>query len=61
MIAKISKAIAGAISGIVVSLLATWNLDVPADAVTWLDQLIYAGVAALLGFAGVWISPKNAE
>lgn len=57
---NVSKAIAGALVGVVVTWVsALWGFEVPADTITWVEGVIATAVSAALGYAIVYISPKN--
>lgn len=52
---SVSKAVAGAIVAALVTLLAKHNVILGAD----VSQAIAVLLAAIIGFAGVWVAPKN--
>lgn len=58
---KISKAIAGGVTGAITALGGTGAVAVslPANSPGWEQYLITAIVGFIVGFAGVWIAPAN--
>jgi len=59
---KISKALAGGVTGAITALGGTGAVAVslPANSPGWEQYLITAIVGFIVGFAGVWIAPADA-
>lgn len=59
---KVSKAIAGAVVGLAVTWVsALWGFEVPAETITWVEGVVASVVSSAIGYALVYISPKNTE
>jgi phage shock protein PspC (stress-responsive transcriptional regulator) len=59
-IKKASKAIAGAVAGVAVAWVGHFTgVTIPAETVEWASAALATGIAGLLGYAIVWISPPN--
>lgn len=56
-----SKAIAGAITALIAALLAKYGISLLPEVNEALDVLLNAAIAALIGYVGVYLAPKNAE
>lgn len=58
---QISKALAGALAGAIVALLARYGMSVSAGATDALDVLLTALVGAAIGHMAVYLAPANTK
>lgn len=57
---NVSKAIAGAVAGIIVMWVNNlWGIETPADTVTWFEGVIDTVIGGIIGYILVWLAPKN--
>lgn len=58
-LAPVSKAIAGAIVTALVALLAKYSIVLDPEVSSAVGVIVYAVVAAVIGYIGVYFAPKN--
>jgi hypothetical protein len=57
----VSKAIAGAVAGLIIAALARWNINLGGEYADALETLINGVVAALIGYGVVYLAPRNQD
>lgn len=58
-LSKVSKAVAGALAGLLIAALAKYNVVLDLETSAAVATLLNAAVAAVLGFVTVYFAPKN--
>lgn len=57
----ISKAVAGALAGVIIAALAKYNINLGGEFAAGLEVVINGIVAALIGYVVVYFAPRNTE